>query len=181
MGIGLDYIVIVIREDFVMEQDMYFMKLAIEEAKKAEKMEEVPIGAVLVLDGEVISSAHNLRETEQRSIAHAELLAIDKACKALGTWRLEHATLYVTLEPCPMCAGGIVLSRVKRVVYGASDPKGGCAGTLMNLLTDERFNHQCEVVSGVMEEECGALLTSFFRELRRKRKEQKKNDNKTSF
>ncbi|MBE7106851.1 nucleoside deaminase [Bacillus cereus] len=157
-----------------MERDIYFMKLAIEEAKKAEAIQEVPIGAVIVLDGEVISVAHNLRETEQRSIAHAELLAIDEACKKLGTWRLEDATLYVTLEPCPMCAGGIVLSRVKRVVYGASDPKGGCAGTLMNLLTDERFNHQCEVVAGVLEEECGTLLTIFFRELRKKRKEAKK-------
>ena len=159
-------------KDYGMEhdQDIYFMQLAIEEAKKAEAIQEVPIGAVIVLNGEVISVAHNLRETEQRSIAHAELLAIDEACKKLGTWRLEDATLYVTLEPCPMCAGGIVLSRVKRVVYGASDPKGGCAGTLMNLLTDERFNHQCEVVAGVLEEECGTLLTNFFRELRRKRK-----------
>ncbi|ABY41286.1 tRNA adenosine(34) deaminase TadA [Bacillus mycoides] len=157
-----------------MERDIYFMQLAIEEAKKAEAIQEVPIGAVIVLDGEVISVAHNLRETEQRSIAHAELLAIDEACKKLGTWRLEDATLYVTLEPCPMCAGGIVLSRIKRVVYGASDPKGGCAGTLMNLLTDERFNHQCEVVPGVLEEECGTLLTIFFRELRKKRKKVKK-------
>lgn len=157
-----------------MERDIYFMQLAIEEAKKAEAIQEVPIGAVIVLDGEVISVAHNLRETEQRAIAHAELLAIDEACKKLGTWRLEDATLYVTLEPCPMCAGGIVLSRIKRVVYGASDPKGGCAGTLMNLLTDERFNHQCEVVPGVLEEECGTLLTIFFRELRKKRKEVKK-------
>ncbi|KMQ05082.1 adenosine deaminase [Bacillus cereus] len=152
------------------DQDIYFMQLAIEEAKKAEAIQEVPIGAVIVLNGEVISVAHNLRETEQRSIAHAELLAIDEACKNLGTWRLEDATLYVTLEPCPMCAGGIVLSRVKRVVYGASDPKGGCAGTLMNLLTDERFNHQCKVVAGVLKEECGTLLTNFFRGLRKKRK-----------
>ncbi|UBR30262.1 tRNA adenosine(34) deaminase TadA [Bacillus sp. SD-4] len=152
------------------DQDIYFMQLAIEEAKKAEAIQEVPIGAVIVLNGEVISAAHNLRETEQRSIAHAELLAIDEACKKLGTWRLEDAMLYVTLEPCPMCAGGIVLSRVKRVVYGAGDPKGGCAGTLMNLLTDERFNHQSEVVAGVLEEECGTLLTNFFRELRKKRK-----------
>ncbi|MDM5152845.1 tRNA adenosine(34) deaminase TadA [Bacillus sp. DX1.1] len=163
-----------------MEQDIYFMKLAIEEAKKAEAIQEVPIGAVVVLDGEVISFAHNLRETQQRSVAHAELLAIDEACKKLGTWRLENATLYVTLEPCPMCAGGIVLSRVKRVVYGASDPKGGCAGTLMNLLTDERFNHQCEVVPGVMEEECGLLLTNFFRELRKKRKEKKEKLDKNT-
>lgn len=164
----------------MMEQDIYFMQLAIEEAKKAEMIEEVPIGAVVVLDGEVISRAYNLRECEQRSIAHAELLAIDEACKKLGTWRLEGATLYVTLEPCPMCAGAIVLSRVKRVVYGASDPKGGCAGTLMNLLTDERFNHQAEVEAGVLEEECGALLTNFFRALRKKRKAEKVKLDKNS-
>lgn len=163
-----------------MEEDIYFMKLAIEEAKKAEEIQEVPIGAVVVVDGEVVSRAHNLREAEQRSIAHAELLAIDDACKKLGTWRLENATLYVTLEPCPMCAGAIVLSRVKRVVYGASDPKGGCAGTLMNLLTEERFNHQSEVVVGVLEEECGALLTNFFRELRKKRKKEKGKLDKNS-
>ena len=163
-----------------MEEDIYFMKLAIEEAKKAKEIQEVPIGAVVVVDGEVVSRAHNLRETEQRSIAHAELLAIDDACKKLGTWRLENATLYVTLEPCPMCAGAIVLSRVKRVVYGASDPKGGCAGTLMNLLTEERFNHQSEVVVGVLEEECGALLTNFFRELRKTRKKEKEKLDKNS-
>ncbi|ENQ3108675.1 tRNA-adenosine deaminase [Bacillus sp. 491mf] len=163
-----------------MEQDIYFMKLAIEEAKKAEEIQEVPIGAVVVVDGEVISRAHNLRETEQRSVAHAELLAIDDACKKLGTWRLENATLYVTLEPCPMCAGAIVLSRVKRVVYGAVDPKGGCAGTLMNLLTEERFNHQSEVVAGVLEEECGSLLTNFFRELRKKRKKEKEELDKNT-
>ncbi|WP_035434580.1 tRNA adenosine(34) deaminase TadA [Bacillus sp. UNC322MFChir4.1] len=163
-----------------MEQDIYFMKLAIEEAKKAEEIQEVPIGAVVVVDGEVISRAHNLRETEQRSVAHAELLAIDDACKKLGTWRLENATLYVTLEPCPMCAGAIVLSRVKRAVYGAVDPKGGCAGTLMNLLTEERFNHQSEVVAGVLEEECGSLLTNFFRELRKKRKKEKEELDKNT-
>lgn len=163
-----------------MEQDIYFMKLAIEEAKKAEEIQEVPIGAVVVVDGEVISRAHNLRETEQRSVAHAELLAIDDACKKLGTWRLENATLYVTLEPCPMCAGAIVLSRIKRVVYGAVDPKGGCAGTLMNLLTEDRFNHQSEVVAGVLEEECGSLLTNFFRELRKKRKKEKEELDKNT-
>ncbi|SFK08062.1 MULTISPECIES: tRNA adenosine(34) deaminase TadA [unclassified Bacillus (in: firmicutes)] len=163
-----------------MEQDIYFMKLAIEEAKKAEEIQEVPIGAVVVVDGEVISRAHNLRETEQRSVAHAELLAIDDACKRLGTWRLENTTLYVTLEPCPMCAGAIVLSRVKRVVYGAADPKGGCAGTLMNLLTEDRFNHQSEVVAGVLEEECGSLLTNFFRELRKKRKKEKEELDKNT-
>ncbi|MBT2711093.1 tRNA adenosine(34) deaminase TadA [Pseudomonas sp. ISL-84] len=150
------------------------MREAIMEAKIAEGLEEVPIGAVIVLDGEIIARAHNLRESNQNAIAHAELLAIDQACKKLGTWRLEDAVLYVTLEPCPMCSGSIILSRIKRVVYGAKDPKGGCAGTLMNLLQDERFNHQSEVVAGVLEEECGELLSNFFRELRKRKKEEKK-------
>ena len=146
------------------------MRLAIDEALKAKDKLEVPIGAVIVQNDEVVASAYNLRETEQRSVAHAELLAIDEACKKLGTWRLEDATLYVTLEPCPMCAGAIVLSRVKRVVFGAYDPKGGCAGTLLNLLEFEKFNHQAEVVGGMLEKECGSLLTTFFRELRQRKK-----------
>ncbi|MDC7772453.1 MULTISPECIES: tRNA adenosine(34) deaminase TadA [Priestia] len=153
-----------------MLNDEKYMRLAIDEALKAKDKLEVPIGAVIVQDDEVVASAYNLRETEQRSVAHAELLAIDEACKKLGTWRLEDATLYVTLEPCPMCAGAIVLSRVKRVVFGAYDPKGGCAGTLLNLLEFEKFNHQAEVVGGMLEEECGSLLTTFFRELRQRKK-----------
>lgn len=156
-----------------MKSDEYYMKLAIEEAKKAADIDEVPIGAILVINDEVIAKAHNLRETQQRSIAHAELLALDEACQRLDTWRLEDSTLYVTLEPCAMCSGAIVLSRVKRVVYGASDPKGGCAGTLMNLLQEQRFNHQVEVVSGVCEEECSDLLSSFFRQLRKRKKDEK--------
>ncbi|NPC94912.1 nucleoside deaminase [Bacillus sp. WMMC1349] len=153
-----------------MTQDEIYMNEAIQEAKRAEEKGEVPIGAVLVLDHEIIARAHNLRETDQRSIAHAEMLVIDRACKKLGTWRLENAVLYVTLEPCPMCAGAVVLSRIGKVVFGAPDPKGGCAGTLMNLLQEKRFNHQAEVVSGVMEEECGRLLSDFFRKLRTKKK-----------
>ncbi|KAB2487348.1 tRNA adenosine(34) deaminase TadA [Priestia endophytica] len=156
------------------ETDYQYMLEAIKEAKKAEEKHEVPIGAVVVIDGEIVGRAHNLRETAQRSIAHAELLAIDEACQKTGSWRLEDATLYVTLEPCPMCAGSIIMSRVKRVVFGAYDPKGGCVGTLMNLLQDERFNHRAEVVGGVMEEECGRLLTDFFRSLRAKQKANKK-------
>lgn len=151
----------------------HYMAEAIKEAKKAGDIEEVPIGAVIVLDGEIISRAYNLRETRQSSIAHAEVLAIDEACRKLGTWRLEDAELYVTLEPCPMCAGAIMLSRIKKVVYGAKDPKGGCAGTFMNILEDERFNHQSEVIPGVLEAECGALLSDFFRELRKKKKQMK--------
>ncbi|HLU23301.1 tRNA adenosine(34) deaminase TadA [Lederbergia graminis] len=150
-----------------------FMRLALVEAEKARDINEVPIGAVIVLDGEVIASAHNLRETEQSAVAHAEVLAIEQACKKLGTWRLENAELYVTLEPCPMCSGAIILSRIKKVIYGATDPKAGCAGTLMNLLEDERFNHQCEVVQGVLQDECGNLLSNFFRAIREKKKASK--------
>ncbi|GJI60823.1 MULTISPECIES: tRNA adenosine(34) deaminase TadA [Bacillus] len=156
-----------------MTKDEQFMQEAISEALKAKQIGEVPIGAVIVVDDQIVSRAHNLRESEQRSIAHAELLAIDEACKMTGSWRLEDAVLYVTLEPCPMCAGAIVLSRVKKVVFGAYDPKGGCAGTLMNLLDDERFNHQSEVIGGVLENECGELLSQFFRDLRQRKKQEK--------
>jgi tRNA(adenine34) deaminase len=154
--------------------DEYYMKEPIKEAKKAEGVFEVPIGAVVVIEGKIISRAHNLRESKQSAVAHAEILAIEQACQLVGSWRLENASLYVTLEPCAMCSGAIILSRVKRVVYGAADPKGGCAGTFMNLLQDERFNHQSEVTSGVLEEECGQLLSDFFRQLRKKRKIAKK-------
>ena len=150
--------------------DEQFMRAAMQEADKARKMDEVPIGAVIVHDGEIIAAGHNQRETSQTSLSHAELIAIEEANKKIGSWRLEDCTLYVTLEPCPMCAGAIVQSRVKRVVYGASDPKAGCAGTLMNLLQDERFNHQVELTSGVLEQECGDLLKNFFRALRDRRK-----------
>ncbi|MDR0140488.1 tRNA adenosine(34) deaminase TadA [Metabacillus idriensis] len=156
-----------------MDKDTLYMELAIKEALKAKAIGEVPIGAVIVHNDEIVGSGYNLRESEQRSIAHAEMIAIDQACASMGTWRLEDSTLYVTLEPCPMCAGAIVLSRVKRVVYGAADPKGGCAGTLMNLLDEKRFNHQVEVTKGVLEEECGNMLSDFFRDLRKKKKAEK--------
>ncbi|KKK36170.1 adenosine deaminase [Mesobacillus campisalis] len=149
------------------------MREAIAEAQKAGEAGEVPIGAVIVVDGEIIARAHNLRETNQSSIAHAEVLAIEEACRKLGTWRLEGAELYVTLEPCPMCAGAIMLSRIQRVIYGAADPKGGCAGTFMNLLQDERFNHQSELTTGVLEAECGSLLSDFFRQLRARKKQER--------
>ncbi|WHY00768.1 tRNA adenosine(34) deaminase TadA [Neobacillus sp. DY30] len=155
--------------------DDYYMREAIKEARKAEALSEVPIGAIIVIDGKIISRAHNLRESKQSAVAHAEVLAIEQACQLAGSWRLENAILYVTLEPCAMCSGAIILSRIKRVVYGAADPKGGCAGTFMNLLQDERFNHQSEVTSGVLEEECGQLLSDFFRQLRKKRKMAKKH------
>jgi len=170
----LEIINTLMEEQMEYTPDERYMLEAIEEAKKAGQINEVPIGAGIVLDGEVIARAHNLRETKQSSIAHAEVLAIDQACQKLGTWRLEDAILYVTLEPCPMCAGAIMLSRVKKVVYGAKDPKGGCAGTFMNILQVERFNHQSEVVTGVLEAECGALLSDFFRNLREEKKLKKK-------
>lgn len=152
-----------------MANDEYYMKLAIEEAKKAQKLGEVPIGAIIVKNNEVIASAHNLRETAQLPTAHAEHIAIERASKVVGSWRLEECKLYVTLEPCVMCAGAIVMSRIPKVVYGATDPKGGCSGSLMNLLEESRFNHRAEVVKGVLEQECGDLLRNFFREIRLKK------------
>src|SRR5690625_3665046 len=147
-----------------------YMQLAIAEAEKAQAIGEVPIGAVIVFENKVIAAGYNIRETSQTTLSHAELIAIQQANEKIGSWRLEDCTLYVTLEPCPMCAGAIVQSRIKRVVYGAIDPKAGCAGTLMNLLQDERFNHQVELTSGVVEQECGDLLRDFFRALRDRRK-----------
>jgi tRNA(adenine34) deaminase len=147
-----------------------FMELAIEEAKKAKNIGEVPIGAVLVKDNMVISSSYNLRETTQNALGHAEIAVINDACDKLGTWRLEDTVLYVTLEPCPMCAGAIIQSRIPVVVYGAKDPKAGCGGSIYNLLQEERFNHRCEVLDGVLQEECSELLKTFFRELRENKK-----------
>lgn len=146
----------------------YWMKQAIEEAKKAEAIGEVPIGAVIVHHGEIIGRGHNLRETTLDSTAHAEMIAIREASAHLDAWRLLDCTLYVTLEPCPMCAGAIVQSRIAHVVYGTGDPKAGCAGTLMNLLQESRFNHRSDVISGVLQEECAALLKDFFKKLRKK-------------
>lgn len=150
--------------------DEKFMRAAIHEAEKASELDEVPIGAVLVYENEIIATGHNLRETSQETLSHAELVAIKAANEKIGSWRLEDCTLYVTLEPCQMCAGAIVQSRIKRVVYGAADPKAGCAGTLMNLLEDERFNHQVEVTRHVLEAECAKLLTDFFKALRQRKK-----------
>lgn len=156
-----------------MERDERFMQLAIEEAKEAQAIGEVPIGCVIVKGDEVIATGHNRRETDLLAAAHAEMIAIEAANEALGNWRLEDCELYVTLEPCPMCAGAIVLSRVKRVIFGAYDPKGGCCGTLMNLVQDERFNHQADVTENVLAEECGRLLTDFFRALRERKKQER--------
>ena len=156
------------------ELDHYYMEMAIEEAEKAAAKGEVPIGAVIIHDGKVIARAHNLRETTQNAVTHAELLAIQEACQQLGSWRLEDTKLYVTLEPCPMCAGAILQSRIPRVIYGARDIKAGSVDSLYRLLNDERFNHQCDVTENVMAEECGQLLTQFFRTIRENKKKKKR-------
>jgi len=158
----------------IFEIDRLFMKQALEEAKKAAVLGEVPIGAILVYNGEIIARAHNLRETTQNATTHAELEVIQEACEKIGSWRLENTTLYVTLEPCPMCAGAILQSRVPRVVYGARDLKAGCVDSLYHLLNDARFNHECEVTEGILAEECGQILTDFFRALRERKKAEKK-------
>ena len=137
--------------------------LALDEARAALDHDDVPVGAVVVRDGEVVGRGHNRREVDQDPTAHAEVLAIRAAAASLGSWRLEDCTLAVTLEPCTMCAGAIVLARVPTVVYGATDPKAGAAGSLMDVLDDTRLNHRCEVVRGVREQECGDLLRAFFR------------------
>ncbi|KAA8787531.1 tRNA(adenine34) deaminase [Paenibacillus sp. 4624] len=146
----------------------YWMRQAIAEAHKAEALGEVPIGAVIVRNNEIIGRGYNLRETTLDSTAHAEMVAIREASAVIGAWRLLDCSLYVTLEPCPMCAGAIVQSRVPRVIFGTADPKAGCAGTLMNLLQEPRFNHRTEVIPDVLRPECSSMLTQFFRRLRKK-------------
>ena len=159
----------------VFKKDQTYMLEALVEAEKAAILGEVPIGAVIVYQNEIIARAHNLRETTQNATTHAELLAIQQACAKIGSWRLEDMTLYVTLEPCPMCAGAILQSRIPRVVYGARDVKAGCVDSLYRLLNDPRFNHKCEVTEGILADQCGGILTRFFRNLR----EQKKNRKRT--
>ena len=148
--------------------DKKFMALAIGEAKKAFDKKEIPIGAVIVKDDEVIARAHNLKEALNNAIYHAEILAIRDACDFLGTWRLTGCTIYVTIEPCPMCAGAILQSRIKRVVIGAMDTKSGACGSVINLLNNPGFNHQAEIEIGILEEECSQLMGSFFKILRYK-------------
>jgi len=145
----------------------FFMKFAILESKKSLKSGDVPVGAIIVKDNKIISRAHNQIEKKGDSTAHAELLAIQKAIKKLGYKHLLDCTLYVTLEPCAMCAGAIVLARIPRVVFGATDPKTGACGSLYNIVNDKRLNHRCEVISGVLEDECSKLLKDFFKKLRK--------------
>lgn len=148
-----------------------YMMEAIKEAKKALIKDEVPIGCVIVHDDKIIARGYNLRETKQQSIAHAEIIAIQKACKKIGSWRLENCTLYVTLEPCPMCSGAILQSRIDNVVFGAYDPKGGCIESCMKMYDVKGFNHYPNTIGGIMEDECSKLLKDFFKEKRKKKKQ----------
>lgn len=147
-----------------------FMRAALAQAVKAAAIEETPIGCVIVKDGKIIARGYNRRNTEGSTLAHAELTAIRKACKKTGDWRLEGCTMYVTLEPCQMCAGALVQSRIDEVVIGARNPKAGCAGSVLNLLQIPAFNHQVKITDGILEEECREVLQEFFRALRSRKK-----------
>ena len=154
-----------------MTQDEKYMKEAKKQAKKAYALDEVPIGCVIVQYGKIIARGYNRRNTDKNTLAHAELTAIKKASKKTGDWRLEDCTLYVTLEPCQMCAGAIVQSRMGRVVIASMNPKAGCAGSVLNLLQMSQFNHQVEIEKGVLGEECSQMLSNFFKELRKRKKD----------
>lgn len=156
-----------------MTSDEKYMKEAIRQAKKAAAVGDVPIGCVIVYEGKIIARGYNKRNAKKTTLAHAELLAIAKASKKLGDWRLEDCTMYVTLEPCQMCAGAIIQARIPRVVIGTMNPKAGCAGSVLNLLQVEHFNHQAEIVYDVLKEECSTMLSDFFRQLREKKKQEK--------
>ena len=156
-----------------LQEKEFFMREALKEAQKAYDQAEVPIGAVVVLNGEIIGRGYNIREKEQDATLHAEIKAIRQANQHLGSWRLEDCELFVTLEPCPMCSGAMILARLKKVTFGAFDPKAGTAGTFMNLLQDERFNHQVEVEQGILEDECKEILQTFFIGLRERNKQRK--------
>lgn len=160
--------------------DERFMREALKQARKAYALDETPIGCVIVLDGRIIARGYNRRNTDRSALAHAELAAIRKADRKTGDWRLEECTLYVTLEPCQMCAGAIVQSRVKRVVIGAMNPKAGCAGSVLNLLQMDAFNHQADVATGVLEEECRELLQDFFAQLRARKRVQREKEGESS-
>lgn len=153
--------------------DEKYMKEALKEAKKAYKLGEVPIGCVIVYEGKIIGRGYNRRNTDHTTLAHAEISAIKKASKIINDWRLEGCTLYVTLEPCQMCSGAIIQARIDKVVMGSMNPKAGCGGSLLNILENESFNHQAEVVRGVLDDECSAILTKFFKELRVRNKLEK--------
>lgn len=154
-----------------------YMKEALRQAKKASALGEVPIGCVIVHEGKIIGRGYNRRNTDKNTLAHAEITAINKASKKIGDWRLEDCTLYVTLEPCQMCAGAIVQARIPEVVMGCMNPKAGCAGSILNILEDERFNHQVSVTRGILESECSEILKDFFTNLRIRNKAEKEAKN----
>jgi len=154
----------------IMKDDVYWMKKALNLARKAEAIGEVPIGAVIIKDGAILGRGFNQRECRNDPSAHAEMIAIRQTSRKLNAWRLSGTTLYVTLEPCPMCMGAILLARIDRVVFGCLDPKAGAAGSLYNLAVDRRFNHRVELAGGVMKEECSEILSNFFRKLRSEKK-----------
>ena len=156
-----------------MEIQEKYMREALKQARKAYRLGEVPIGCVIVYEDKVIARGYNRRKTDKNTLSHAELQAIKKASRVMGDWRLEECTMYVTLEPCQMCSGAIVQARIPQVVIGCMNPKAGCAGSILNLLQMPQFNHQVEIVRGVMEEECSVLLKTFFKELRVRVKEEK--------
>ena len=151
-----------------MTTDEKYMREAIKQARKAAKIDEVPIGCVIVYDGKIIARGYNRRNTDKSTLAHAEIIAIRKAAKVIGDWRFEDCTMYITLEPCPMCAGAIVQARIPRVVVGAMNPKAGCAGSVINLLQMDGFNHKAELTSGVLVDECRTMLQDFFKEMRKR-------------
>ena len=156
-----------------MDHHIKYMKEALKQAKKAYALGEVPIGCVIVYEDKIIARGYNRRNTDKNTLAHAEITAINRASKKMGDWRLEDCTLYVTLEPCQMCAGAIVQSRITNVVMGCMNPKAGCGGSVLNILEMPEFNHQVNVTRGVMEEECSQILQDFFKELRIRNKEEK--------
>ncbi len=152
-----------------MDEKIKFMKEALKEAQKSYKKEEIPVGAIIVKDGKIIARGHNLKETKTDPTKHAEIIAIQKACKKLQTWRLTGCTMYVTLEPCSMCAGSLIQSRLDKVVIGTMDEKTGACGSVLNLLADYKFNHIVQIETGIMQEECKKILQQFFKELRAKK------------
>lgn len=159
-----------------MTGDEKFMKAAVTQAKRAYQRDETPIGCVIVFEDKIIARGYNKRNWKKNTLAHAEIIAINKASRVLGDWRLEDCTMYVTLEPCPMCAGAIVQARIPRVVMGSMNPKAGCAGSVMNILQTPGFNHQVELTAGVLAQECSQLMTSFFRMLRERKRKGREDD-----
>ncbi len=158
----------------MLKREEKYMKEAIKQAKKALALDEVPIGCVIVYEDKIIARGYNRRLTDKNTLSHAELNAIRKASKKLGDWRLDDCEMYITLEPCQMCAGAIVQSRIKKVYAGCMNPKAGCAGSIMNLLQVEKFNHQVEFEEGILGEECSKMLSDYFKDLRKKKAEEKK-------